>query len=269
MTMHFISGLPRSGSTLLSAVLRQNPRFHADVSSMVHGLVSTLLPALSYQEAAPVIDDALRRRMLRGLFDSYYCPDQADKVIFDTNRLWTGHLPLLMDLFPNAKVVCCVRDIGWVLDSVEQMLAKNPLQMSAIFNFQRVGTVYQRVEQMMNPANGLVGLPLTNLREAWFGPLARQLVVVPYERLTVEPERTLRALYAALDEPWFAHDFNDLAFDAPERDAALGMPGLHKVHAKMHAPREVPGIPPDLFNKFGAAQFWRLQGQNPHGVRVL
>lgn len=27
--MHFISGLPRSGSTLLAAILRQNPRFGA------------------------------------------------------------------------------------------------------------------------------------------------------------------------------------------------------------------------------------------------
>jgi hypothetical protein len=27
--IHFISGLPRSGSTLLAALPRQNPRFHA------------------------------------------------------------------------------------------------------------------------------------------------------------------------------------------------------------------------------------------------
>ncbi|MEM5734156.1 sulfotransferase, partial [Shewanella algae] len=32
---HFISGLPRSGSTLLSAILRQNPRFSAGMSSPV------------------------------------------------------------------------------------------------------------------------------------------------------------------------------------------------------------------------------------------
>ncbi|MBD9680249.1 sulfotransferase, partial [Pseudomonas sp. PDM18] len=32
---HFISGLPRSGSTLLSAILLQNPRFHAGMSSPV------------------------------------------------------------------------------------------------------------------------------------------------------------------------------------------------------------------------------------------
>ena len=30
--MHLISGLPRSGSTLLAALLRQNPRFEAGIS---------------------------------------------------------------------------------------------------------------------------------------------------------------------------------------------------------------------------------------------
>jgi len=33
--LHFISGLPRSGSTLLSAILRQNPRFYAGMTSPV------------------------------------------------------------------------------------------------------------------------------------------------------------------------------------------------------------------------------------------
>ena len=33
--IHFISGLPRAGSTLLAALLRQNPRFHAGMTSPV------------------------------------------------------------------------------------------------------------------------------------------------------------------------------------------------------------------------------------------
>jgi hypothetical protein len=40
--IHFISGLPRSGSTLLSALLRQNRRFHASMTSPVGSLVMTL-----------------------------------------------------------------------------------------------------------------------------------------------------------------------------------------------------------------------------------
>ena len=40
---HFIAGLPRSGSTLFSALLRQNPDFHADISSPVMGLVDGVI----------------------------------------------------------------------------------------------------------------------------------------------------------------------------------------------------------------------------------
>ncbi|MEG3870851.1 sulfotransferase [Microcoleus sp. MON2_D6] len=47
MKAHFISGLPRSGSTLLAALLRQNPRFHAAMTSPVGGLVERMLEAMS------------------------------------------------------------------------------------------------------------------------------------------------------------------------------------------------------------------------------
>lgn len=187
----------------------------------------------------------------------------------NAQRMWTSHLPLLDELFPDARVVCCVRDLGWVLDSVEQMLAKNPMQMSAIFGHQRLESVYQRVEHMMNLATGLVGKPLTSLREGWFSNFAHKLVVVPYDHLTLQPERTLKALYEVLGEPWYEHDFNALEFDSPERDAALNMPGLHTVGKQLRAPRDVPGIPPDLFNKYAGSQFWNNKDQNPQGVLVL
>jgi sulfotransferase len=41
--IHFISGLPRSGSTLLSAILRQNPALHAGMTGPMGSLVSTRL----------------------------------------------------------------------------------------------------------------------------------------------------------------------------------------------------------------------------------
>ena len=68
--IHFISGLPRAGSTLLAALLRQNPRFSAGMSSPVGSLFSAMLRETSQRgEAAVFIDDSLRQRMLRGLFE--------------------------------------------------------------------------------------------------------------------------------------------------------------------------------------------------------
>jgi hypothetical protein len=45
--IHFISGLPRSGSTLLSAILKQNPRFHAGMTGPVGSLVDAMLRSMS------------------------------------------------------------------------------------------------------------------------------------------------------------------------------------------------------------------------------
>ena len=85
---HFISGLPRSGSTLLAALLRQNPRFEAGMSGPLAGLFGALLGQMSARnEYSVFIDDARRERILRGLFDSFYADCKAG-VIFDTSRGW-------------------------------------------------------------------------------------------------------------------------------------------------------------------------------------
>ncbi len=44
---HFISGLPRAGSSLLAALLRQNPQLHADVTSPVARLYAAMLMGMS------------------------------------------------------------------------------------------------------------------------------------------------------------------------------------------------------------------------------
>ena len=119
-TFHFISGLPRAGSTLTAAILRQNPRFHAGMSSPVAVLFDHLIAQVSAgTELSTMVSAEQRERLLRGLFDSYYA-DHHQPVIFDTNRAWTAQLPALMRLFPDAKLICCVRDVAWVLDSLER-----------------------------------------------------------------------------------------------------------------------------------------------------
>jgi sulfotransferase len=133
--LHLISGLPRSGSTLLCALLRQNPRFTAAMTSPVASLCGTMHKKMCGGEFAVFFDDAKRASMLRGVFDSYYPGIKPGEVVFDTNRIWSGSAALLKALYPESRIICCVRDIGWIIDSVERMLSKNPLQLSRMFNF--------------------------------------------------------------------------------------------------------------------------------------
>ena len=131
---HFISGLPRSGSTLLAAILRKNPRFHAGMSSLLGGLVGSLLGEMSGRnEFSVFIDDAQRQRVLCGVIENCYAGIPND-VIFDTSRTWCARMALLKTLVPGAKVIACVRQMPWVLDSVERLIRRNALQPSSIFN---------------------------------------------------------------------------------------------------------------------------------------
>ena len=146
-SLHFISGLPRSGSTLLAALLRQNPRFAAGMSSPVYPLFRSMLTETSARnEGSVFIDNDVRKRLLIGVFDAYYAEVASGAVIFDTNRGWTTKLPAVADLFPDAKVICCVRNPAMILDSVESLIRRNAYELSGIFNFDSGGTVYSRVE---------------------------------------------------------------------------------------------------------------------------
>jgi sulfotransferase len=270
---HLISGLPRSGSTLLSAVLRQNPRFSAAVASPVASFIDAMQPIMSGGQFSVFFDDATRLNMLRGSFESYYAKTiatlPADPVLFDTNRSWTARMGLLAKLHPQARVICCVRDVGWIIDSIERMLAKNPAQHSRLFNFQLGGSVYARTDALMNHDGGLIGQAWSTLREAWFGEHAQRLVIVPYDHLVKEPKRTMGRLYAELREKPFDHDFNNIAYDEADFDAFLGMPGLHTVRKKVEFLERKPCIPPDIFFKYASTQFWDKPELNTSGVTII
>lgn len=257
-TFHFISGLPRAGSTLLAALLRQNPRFHAGMTSPVGALFAGMLNQFSAgSEFGPVVELPQRQRLLRGLFENYYA-DQADKqVVFDTNRMWCGRMPAVKDLFPDAKVIACVRNVAWVMDSIERLYRANPYENTKLFGDDTErNTVYSRVETLAQ-RNRLVGFAWSALKEAYYGEHAESLLLIDYDLLAQAPEKCLRLVYDFIGEPWFEHDFDNVQYDAPEFDQALGVSGLHKVRARVELKDRRTVLPPDLFEQYAALSFWQ------------
>jgi sulfotransferase len=267
--VHFISGLPRSGSTLLAAILRQNPRFHAGMSSPVGSLFMALQAAMSRRnEAAVFIDEAQKRELLKGIFDNYYHAIHPDKVVFDTNRAWCSKLPTIVKLFPDSKVICCVRHVPWIMDSIERLIRENAFELSGIFNFESLNTVYTRVNRLAT-SDGLVGFAIDALREAFWGEHADRLILVGYEAISKKPKETIEQLYDFLGETHFEHDFENVEYEANDFDLALGTPNLHKVRRKVAWIERKTVLPPELFNRFANDAFWMVPEINTHSVPVI
>ena len=267
--IHFISGLPRSGSTLLAGILRQNPRFHAAMTGPVGSMYMALESAMSRRnETAVFIDETQRRDVLKGIFSSYYSRIHTDKVVCDSNRLWCAKLPAITQLFPDARIVCCVRDLSWVMDSIERLVRKNAFELSGMFGFEPGSTVYTRLNQIAR-SDGMVGYALDALREGFFSEQAPRLILVEYQALTRAPRSTMEHLYSLLGEPVFDHDFENVDYDAEFFDMALGTPGLHRVRRKVEWVERETVLPPDLFQRFMNDAFWRVPEANVRGVPII
>ena len=268
-TPHFISGLPRSGSTLLAALLRQNPEFHAGISSPAALLVEQVWAAMGAGgEAAALVTEDQRRDILRGVFDSYYKSLAPGKIIFDTNRMWCARMDVLTQLFPQSKVICCVREVAWVMDSFERIARQNAFTLSRLYSREQAATVYSRVDALAH-AGGVVGFALNGLREAFYGPHAARLILVDYEALVREPKPAMAFLYGQLGLKPFEHDFSNAEYDAGEFDRNLGAPGLHKVQRDVKFTPRKPLLPPDLFARFENDDFWRDPVRNQGDSAIL
>ena len=251
---HFITGLPRSGSTLLSSMLHQNPRFHASITdplaTFVKGTIETLGSEPGMKSEFPI-----ERRIdtIQGMFDGYY--KNTDKeVVFNTNRGWTFLTHVMGDIYPNAKFIVCVRDINWVLDSLETAHRKNPLSPNTVSGGPGK-SVYQRVDSFMDET-GIVGFPYIGVKQAITGNEKHKLILIEYDQLCKSPEQTMRSIYHFIDQPYFEHDFENVERNWDDYDSEIGIK-LHQVKKKVEfTPRNFI-LPPDILQKYANMEVWR------------
>lgn len=252
---HFITGLPRSGSTLLSSILLQNPRFHSSITdplaSFVKGMIETIGTEPGVKFEVPV---ERRKNAISGMFDGFYSHIEKP-VIFNTNRAWTYLTPAMKEIYPDSKFIVCVRDINWILDSFEVAQRKDPLSYNTVGG-SIAKSVYQRVETFMTD-EGIVGFPYIGIKQAITGNEKRDLILVEYDQLCRNPERILRSIYNFIGEEYYEHDFNNVERNWDEYDAEIGIK-LHRVRQKVEfIPRNFI-IPPDILQKYANMEVWRL-----------
>ena len=253
--IHFISGLPRSGTTLLSSILNQNPKFGASVSGPLARFFRAIRDESQsqggYRFQCP---PEKRKDLMLSCADTYY-KDSAETV-FDTNRGWTYLTPLLADLYPNAKTIVCIRSIPWIIDSFETLFAKNPYDVPQMFPAGADVSVYARAKYLTDPS-AFVGFAYDGVKQAMFGPNKENIMIVQYDQLAKNPKLVLKKIYEFIGEPWYEHDFDNVEADYDEFDTDMNIKGLHHVRKKVQYQERQTILPIDLFNHLEQMDFWK------------
>ena len=246
-TLHFLSGIPRSGSTVLAAILNQNPMTHVSTTS---GLVHALDGLANTWHSAGLLNenDPERKKLaqtMRGAIDAFY--EDTDKpVIIDKSRGW-----------PIAQIMGAMAQ---VLDRPPKIIATVRSVPDCAASFIRVAKPADLDEFMHT------GQLMDHLRAAYislqngFEYAPENFLFVEYEDLLADPKGQLARIHEFLELPAFEYDFNNIdGSTVAEDDENLhGHAGMHDVKPVLAAqhkqdPRE---LLKSHYGTFCQPEFW-------------
>jgi len=259
-TLHFLSGIPRSGSTVLAAILNQNPdTLVSTTSGLVHALDG--LANTWHSQGLLNENDPNRYKLaetMRGMIDAFYA-DTPKPVVIDKGRGWP--IPIIMQAMTQVlghkpKIIATVR-------SVPECMA----------SFVRVAKPADLDEFMYS------GQLADHLKAAYislqqgYEAMPECFLFVEYNNLLSNPQRELDRIHEFLGLAPYNYDLSNIdGTSVKEDDENLhGYSGMHDIKpvlAKQHNddPRKVLSY---HYNQFCQPEFWNDGARTAHDIDEL
>jgi len=227
-----LAGMPRSGGTLLTALLSQNPKIHTEGHSPLCQLMWDTY--LSYQdkcgrEFKSNGKDHLLPQIVGQMPHSYYqhVPPETE-IVVDRCRSWMHECNVNMlrgCVDPNIKIIVLERPVREVVASYARLLSKN-----------HMGTALDQVlPQLLQPNTEPILRAMEGVK--WAKMVAMHhpdlFLILNYEELVTEPQTTLQRIYDFCGWEPFEHDTEHVKMRNPEDDAVHGVIGQYAVREKV------------------------------------
>lgn len=212
--LHFISGLPRAGSSVISSLLNQNPALASDTNSV-------LAPALAtfnhlWTKTQEIDHDTalqIKKHALVGMLWGYHQRHTQD-TLFDRNLNWVPLIPQLEDLLQQeVKILICVRNPAEILSSYERTRANSPLDLSTSDAALVDKTSIAARAYFHAGPEGVLGRTHASIQDAIIMGYLDRMLFVDYGMYCSNPRSQTKRIYDFFEIPDFQHDFNDIPRD--------------------------------------------------------
>jgi len=268
-----MAGLPRAGSTLLSTLLNQNPRFHSGPSSPVLGaMFATHDNFISNELYTGYPKPDAVNQIIGSIIDNWYY-DIEKPVVIDKNRAWCARVPFIEGYIKQeAKVIVPVRRIDEILSSILRMIKRNPFKDGQPrINFVDEYLVKNntpindenRCQHLLNP-DGIVWESLNATKIGVDEGHSDKFHYVDYNDLVNDPQGELNKIYTFLGEESFPHSFDNLSNQHREDDiTTYGLGDMHEVHSKLEKTSSDPSevLPSSIIELYNSnketLEFWK------------
>jgi sulfotransferase len=263
-TYHFLAGLPRSGNTLLSSILNQNPDIYSTTMSPVSGYIWQCRDLYNIELVTRNKENKIRSEIFLSSFIDNFYKDIEKPIIIDREKMWgtPGNLNLIKEyITPTPKIIFTVRDILEIIASFVKMDAeyiKRNVANSEYF-FANYRSYADTISEHLMAINGDIDKSLLSLASAFFPENKGMFHIVEYNDLVFKPEETMSSIYKFLELPEYKHNFKKIEKVEVDDDESIGLPkDLHEVRKSLSNSTTSTDILSDYIkHKYSNMEFWR------------
>jgi sulfotransferase len=264
-TYHYLSGLPRSGNTLLSAILNQNPEIYCSPLSPISSYLYNLAEENFVNEHARRTKDPTGfHSLMNGMINNYYSHIQKP-VIIDREKCWgtPGNLNNLKYYVNNEpKIIFTVRPIIEILASFISILPEDSyidreMQQSGWWIKPSLSKNDNRCDYLMRP-KGLIDQTILSYEEISKKENKGIFHIVEYDELTNNPQDVMNKIYTFLGLEQFKHNFTNVK--RLEEQNNIGEPiNLHEVRSLVKKVSKTPKdvLSPYVLNRYNIKILWQ------------
>ena len=230
----FLSGLPRTGATLLTSILDQNPNTHTEGNSALCQFMWDI------QSSSRNIEQVYNKlnfpdKFLSKVPEIFY--EGIDKNIIDKCRSWA--IPENIDLINNYikrdfKMIIMTRPILDIVKSFVYIRNQNGWEDPEI------GLLDEDSDPIMRSLNGVRYANSIN---------NGQFLFLSYDDLIDNTENSIDRIYRFFEWDKFEHNFGSIVNNNPEPDFLINMSGLHTIREQIGRRNIEVNLSKDLYEK--------------------
>ena len=223
-----LSGLPRTGSTLLSALLSQNPAIHSEGNSAVCQLMWEMCQSITNckEQLQANNKEHLVQPFIANIPHFYY-KNISETIVVDKCRSWT-HEPNLrlakVCIDPNIKVIVLERPILEIVESFSRLYEANGFKGQEL---------QDKLNKLLEPKSEPVMRSIQGIQYAKKNNGDKTFLFIRYNDFVTDPAKTIDRIYDFCGWPPFSHDFNNVICKYPENDNAYELKGQHEIRSKI------------------------------------
>jgi sulfotransferase len=215
-TFHYLAGLPRSGNTLIAALLNQHPDIYTSPLSPVAEILYKNVEIMSYEETCiRTMENSVRlNRHIRGLLNTFYV-DVKKPVVIDRSKAWgtPSNLHFIKTYFsPKPKVILTVRNITDILASFVSMNPEALSRDTANAGYYRSSYFSYNdllCDHLMR-LNGEIDKTLLSITMMLDPDNAGMFHIVEYDDLVNNTQKVMSDVYSFLNLPNHINDLSNI-----------------------------------------------------------